>query len=293
LQAAAYYQTYQAWDLTGAWASTGVQRNSGYTSAASGWADNYVAHMDAVFGGASTDAWISPKLDWVKPTSDFFAAWADKLTFGGTSWVRGGLGYDDAVNYNSTAYTAGSWVGAGHRGLLTVGWGWQAGVLRPMAWGGGIMGGASYGQQVAYNYQYGRPNPWTNVNFLQVADSANMGAILAPLFSMAPPAVVKPFLATVAGVESGQAYANFSQYGASSPLGWYHTAMAGLAGFATLLMPDVRPLQPTLAPMLEIPPTAETVGGARPGANCFLGGTLILQGEKPALANNQDDVPPP
>jgi hypothetical protein len=49
--------------------------------------------------------------DWFAAISDFSAAVADKVSGGLTKNIRQGLGYDDAVNYNSRAYSNGAVVG--------------------------------------------------------------------------------------------------------------------------------------------------------------------------------------
>jgi hypothetical protein len=70
-----------------------------------------------------------PKRDWFASTSDFFAGWADTLTFGGTGLIRKVAGYDDAVDYNSGFYTAGQVTGGIHGFAL----GFGAGGYAPQA----------------------------------------------------------------------------------------------------------------------------------------------------------------
>ncbi|MCM0638734.1 RHS repeat-associated core domain-containing protein [Cellulomonas wangsupingiae] len=51
-------------------------------------------------------------LDWLQNVSDFAAAFGDRVSFGGTRWVREQLGVDGVVNYCSTAYNSGGYGGA-------------------------------------------------------------------------------------------------------------------------------------------------------------------------------------
>ena len=53
-------------------------------------------------------------LDWLDDASNFSAGWGDMLTFGGTDWVRGKMGTNVVVKYNSGAYLGGQAVGAVH-----------------------------------------------------------------------------------------------------------------------------------------------------------------------------------
>ena len=56
--------------------------------------------------------------DFLKDASNFFAGWADTLTFNLTARFRAGLGYDDVVDKNSSAYSTGSSIGQLHNALL-------------------------------------------------------------------------------------------------------------------------------------------------------------------------------
>jgi len=59
---------------------------------------------------------------WFAQTSNFAAGMGDTLSFGATSYIRQGLGYDDVVDYHSTAYFGGQVVGTGYSFVL----GWYA-----------------------------------------------------------------------------------------------------------------------------------------------------------------------
>ncbi|WP_162668091.1 polymorphic toxin-type HINT domain-containing protein [Gemmata massiliana] len=56
----------------------------------------------------------TPRTDYFKETSNFFAGWADALTFGGTNYIRDGFGYNDAVDKTTGTYGAGQVVGTVH-----------------------------------------------------------------------------------------------------------------------------------------------------------------------------------
>jgi hypothetical protein len=59
----------------------------------------------------------------------FFAGWGDTLTFGLTAKIRQGLGYDDVVDKNSSAYQTGTTVGQLHNVALGLVGGSASGVL--------------------------------------------------------------------------------------------------------------------------------------------------------------------
>ena len=71
-------------------------------------------------------------LDWLQDAGDWSAAFGDTITLGGTKWVRGKLGVDDAVNYCSTFYTWGG-VGGGLASLVPIGAG-AVGGARAAGW---------------------------------------------------------------------------------------------------------------------------------------------------------------
>jgi RHS repeat-associated protein len=73
-----------------------------------------VRSWDAVLGHHRTG--------WFAQTSNFAAGMGDTLSFGATSYIRQGLGYDDVVDYHSTAYFGGQVVGTGYSFVL----GWYA-----------------------------------------------------------------------------------------------------------------------------------------------------------------------
>ncbi len=86
------------------------------------WADGLVRQMP--------DSWVEAIVarpgDLFSQVSDGCAAWGDTLSFGITSHIRQGLGYD-TVDYDSTGYFVGRWVGVGHGFLL----GYKAGGAAP------------------------------------------------------------------------------------------------------------------------------------------------------------------
>jgi RHS repeat-associated protein len=61
--------------------------------------------------------WVKKQVEKHTPSlqtvSDYSAAVGDTLSFGGTRWVRGKLGTNDVVNFDSTAYQLGSYTGLG------------------------------------------------------------------------------------------------------------------------------------------------------------------------------------
>jgi len=52
-------------------------------------------------------------LDWFDDATNFVAGMGDNLTFGGTNWLRGKLGWNSQVNRCSIAYKGGEWAGTG------------------------------------------------------------------------------------------------------------------------------------------------------------------------------------
>ena len=50
-------------------------------------------------------------LDWLDNASDFSAGWGDTLTLGATDWVRGQMGTNGVINYNSGYYKGGQFAG--------------------------------------------------------------------------------------------------------------------------------------------------------------------------------------
>ena len=73
----------------------------------------FVNSWDSVLGHHRTG--------WFAQTSNFAAGWGDTLSFGATSYIRQGLGYDDVVDYDSGAYFGGQVVGTAHG--FALGWG--------------------------------------------------------------------------------------------------------------------------------------------------------------------------
>ena len=59
--------------------------------------------------------------------NNFFAGWADTLSFGLTKALRTDIGYNDAVNQNSSAYSTGVFVGTLHN--IALGFGTAGGML--------------------------------------------------------------------------------------------------------------------------------------------------------------------
>ena len=90
--------------------------------------DNVVA-ADRVLGNSTTG--------WATQTSNASAGYADTLSMGTTCLIRSGLNYDDAVRYDSDAYTVGQ-VGGTVHGMLMMGSNVGTNVARQM---GGARGG--------------------------------------------------------------------------------------------------------------------------------------------------------
>jgi len=59
--------------------------------------------------------------DPFRDVSNFFAGWADKLTFGFTAQIRQSLGYNDAVDKSSGMYRLGQTVGTVHSLIISFG----------------------------------------------------------------------------------------------------------------------------------------------------------------------------
>ena len=79
-----------------------------------------------VIGTDNVRSWDSVlghhRTGWFAQTSNFAAGMGDTLSIGATSYIRQGLGYDDVVDYHSTAYFGGQVVGTGYSFVL----GWYA-----------------------------------------------------------------------------------------------------------------------------------------------------------------------
>jgi RHS repeat-associated protein len=56
--------------------------------------------------------------DWFDKLSDFAAGWGDVLSFNLTNWVREHAGWNNAVDFDSSSYSAGEWTGAIHLGAI-------------------------------------------------------------------------------------------------------------------------------------------------------------------------------
>src|SRR5438046_819469 len=61
--------------------------------------------------GGAMDWLTSHDRDWIKTSSDFSAAAADKITAGGTAKLRQLGRFDDVVDYHSDAYRYGGYAG--------------------------------------------------------------------------------------------------------------------------------------------------------------------------------------
>jgi hypothetical protein len=112
----------------GARSTSYTHRESGYENMAGGqpnqgdswWNVTTVSGTDPTSGDPietsttrvdSTDPPSPDSRGWFAAVSNFSAAVADKVSFGLTKDIRQGLGYDDAVNYNSRAYKNGEVTG--------------------------------------------------------------------------------------------------------------------------------------------------------------------------------------
>ncbi len=69
-------------------------------------------------------------LDWFDDLSDFFAGWADELTFGATDYVREQSGLNEGVDKSSGSYIGGTVVGGVDQAVLTCGESAEAKVVK-------------------------------------------------------------------------------------------------------------------------------------------------------------------
>jgi hypothetical protein len=76
-----------------------------------GWVTNNATEDVTPFDLDNPLPTIAAPRDWFQTISDFSAGLSDKYTAGLTQRIRGGLGYDDVVDHNGSAYKAGEVTG--------------------------------------------------------------------------------------------------------------------------------------------------------------------------------------
>jgi hypothetical protein len=107
----------------------------------------WVAYKIGIDNVASWDRYLGDsRTGWFAQASNAVAGYGDTLSFGITSWIRRGLGYDDVVDYGSGWYVFGEIAGTFHTIAIGGAYGWSRAGIRgagrefshwiPERWGG-------------------------------------------------------------------------------------------------------------------------------------------------------------
>jgi len=95
------------------------------------WYVQLLRSQTAAYGGAGPNGAAPAARDWVDQVDGFFAGWADTMTFGVSTWIRGRIYRDIATrNHQGAMFHVGQGVGMAHSIAIGGAAGWSSAGLR-------------------------------------------------------------------------------------------------------------------------------------------------------------------